>query len=412
MTNRQCSEKPSDRSWLTITCAVIVIHSLVIGWSVYFGGMSLPLSQPKVKTYLAVQTIALESNPIPSNRIPSNTVTPTPIPPVRTPPTPLEQRTMWPPEPILQPTPLEHPAPKERPIPVLRPEKGVPVPVQPVPVPVTPVQPVPVPVPVTPVQPVPVPVPVTPVQPVPVPVKTVQPVPVPVSPPQKTEPASIQQNVPASKTPIQTALEKANEEFKAKQQEISIKKKQELEMMKAQQQEAFKRREEETLKKKKEQEAAKKKQASQLAEKQRQQKLIAEAQESIAKIGENKDNLAAKKTTDTLSEVPKAMTDLKIDSLFEIKGDISLSSYVASYGEELVTRLKLLLRLPEYGDVKVNLTLDRAGKVSKVAILNADSMKNRSYIEKILPELSFPPFGTHYASAAEYTFSITLSNEI
>jgi len=72
----------------------------------------------------------------------------------------------------------------------------------------------------------------------------------------------------------------------------------------------------------------------------------------------------------------------------------------------------LLLRLPDYGDVKVNLTLDRTGKVFKISVINAESVANRKYIEKALPEMSFPEFGTNFASAAEYTFAITLSNEI
>lgn len=60
----------------------------------------------------------------------------------------------------------------------------------------------------------------------------------------------------------------------------------------------------------------------------------------------------------------------------------------------------------------MNLTLNRSGKVAKVAIISAESIVNSKYIEKTLPELSFPAFGTNFAAASEYTFMITLSNEI
>lgn len=139
---------------------------------------------------------------------------------------------------------------------------------------------------------------------------------------------------------------------------------------------------------------------------------MAEAQESIAKISGNRDKLTSNKLASPISNVPHAITHLEIDSLSTAKGNAALSSYEISYREELAGRLKLLLRLPEYGDVKINLTLDRTGKVSKVAIVTTDSAVNRKYIEETLPKLSFPPFGNHYASATEYTFSITLSNEI
>jgi colicin import membrane protein len=340
--SKNVSPQPPDRSWLYITCTVIAVHSLIIGWSVFFTA-SHPISLPKIATRLAVQTIALNSNPIPSN-----INTPTPIPPTPIPPTPLERKTMSPSsEPVNPPKQQQMPPAPAQTTPVETPEKTVPK---------------------------------TPLE---------------------------------AKAAAKKNLEKATEDFKAKQQEIINKRKQELETLKTQQADAAKKKQQAELKKKQEQEAAKKKAAEeQLAENKRQQQLLTQAQERIAKISGNRDKQPSNKATGNISDVPHAITSLAIDSLSEIKGDIVLSRYELSYREELAGRLKLLLRLPEYGDVKVNLTLDRSGKVSKVAIVNADSSANRKYIEKTLPELSFPPFGDHYASAAEYTFSITLSNEI
>lgn len=377
--------KPPDRSWLYITCAVVVIHSLIIGWTVFFNTKS-PESQPEMNSRLVVQTIAFNSYPIPSNPIPKNRVTPTPIPATPITPTPLERKTMWPSDSLESPTNPETVNQVEQAVP--RETTSLP----PSPISLPPLRPATNPY-VKPSSKPPV-TPTTPIKP-------------------KETPKTPAKVVP-QKTPdtLKSPFERANEEFKAKQQEISVKRKLELEALKAQQQqEAFKKKQEqEALKKKQEETLKKKAEAEHLAEKQRQQKLVAKAQESIAKITGSRDKIPSKTANST--PVLHAITHLEIDSLSEIKGDISLSRYEMSYREELASRLKLLLRLPEYGDVKVNLTLDRTGKVSKVAIVNADSMVNRKYIEKTLPGLSFPAFGTHYASAAEYTFSITLSNEI
>lgn len=156
-----------------------------------------------------------------------------------------------------------------------------------------------------------------------------------------------------------------------------------------------------------------KKEAEQQAERTRQQKLLAQAQERIAKIDGNRHKAAPGTTGNiALSSVPKAITSLQIDTLPTSPGGPALSAKEISYRDELAGRLKLLLRLPEYGDVKVKLTLDRAGKVVTVAIVSAESAANKKYIEKTLPDLTFPAFGASFGSDAQYTFSITLSNEL
>lgn len=334
--------KSSDRSGIYITCGVIAVHCLVIGWALFFS-TSLSGNQPKLNSRLTVQTIALNSNPIPRNPIPRN-----PIPPTRIDPIPLERKTMWPNE------STEYQ--KVEPETTQKPEK--------------------------------------------IATQTTPP------------PPAIHPKEKPVVTPVKAknAVEKANEEFRTKQKEITEKKKREIEAIKHHQTD-LKRKIEEAPKKQ-EHDATKKKDAAKLAEKQRQEKLMSEAQESIAKISQNKHKTPTNKPVSTVPDSPQTLAHLEIDSISGVKGDVPLSSYEMSYRDEIATRLKLLLRLPEYGDVKVDLTLDRTGKVSKVSIVNADSTLNRKYIEKTLPELSFPPFGIHYASATEYTFSITLSNEI
>jgi colicin import membrane protein len=100
---------------------------------------------------------------------------------------------------------------------------------------------------------------------------------------------------------------------------------------------------------------------------------------------------------------PQLLGSLEIDSL---------SSSSVSYEHELVNRLKLLLRLPQYGEVEIDLTLERSGKVAKIKILSAENSVNRQHVEKNVPTLVFPPFGNSFDGEKQHTFRIKLGNEI
>ena len=144
----------------------------------------------------------------------------------------------------------------------------------------------------------------------------------------------------------------------------------------------------------------------------RRQTLLAQAQERIAKIPQGSDKLSTGKTPTQISQSePRGVTSLQIDTLSEESG-IRLGDHEVSYRDELANRLKLLLRLPEYGEVKVKLTIERSGKIAKVLIISSESSANRKYIEKTLPGLTFPQFGTRFGDVDQYTFSITLGNEL
>ncbi len=112
----------------------------------------------------------------------------------------------------------------------------------------------------------------------------------------------------------------------------------------------------------------------------------------------------------SLAAVPNAIMSLQIDDLPDHSGP-KLNDQEMRYRDELVGRLKLQLRLPEVGDVKVKLTLERSGKVAKVVIVSAESAVNRKYLEKELPLITFQAFGS-FSSDAQYTFALTLSNDI
>jgi hypothetical protein len=137
--------------------------------------------------------------------------------------------------------------------------------------------------------------------------------------------------------------------------------------------------------------------------------LLAKAQESIAKIKASSGTIGAGKTAKRSElQVPQLEAIPKIGE--EEMAGWSIGE--VGYRDELASRLKLQLRLPEYGEVKVKLTLARVGRFVKVFIVSSESKTNRQYIEKTIPTLTFPPFGQHFDNKDEYTFSITLSNDL
>jgi outer membrane biosynthesis protein TonB len=83
-----------------------------------------------------------------------------------------------------------------------------------------------------------------------------------------------------------------------------------------------------------------------------------------------------------------------------------------SYYDELVRRLKLSLQLPEYGEVKLELTISRLGKVVRLKVVQAKSKKNANYLEKMIPSVTFPPFGHNFANEKEHTFRLRLCEDI
>lgn len=131
-------------------------------------------------------------------------------------------------------------------------------------------------------------------------------------------------------------------------------------------------------------------------------KLLIKAKESMAKID-------TKKATATPAdmEVPKAVGKLSIDT--PLPGNITEAR--SGYQDELVKRLQLLLKLPDYGNVKVELTLDKSGRIIKMDIIDAGNPRNSAYISEKIPSLVFPAFGNHFSGEESHTFRLTFSND-
>ncbi len=58
--------------------------------------------------------------------------------------------------------------------------------------------------------------------------------------------------------------------------------------------------------------------------------------------------------------------------------------------EQIATLLQETLELPEFGEVKISLSINRFGILEKLEILDVKSEKNAEFLKKRLPELQFP----------------------
>ena len=132
--------------------------------------------------------------------------------------------------------------------------------------------------------------------------------------------------------------------------------------------------------------------------------------EQIGKLQAKKDNSASSSTQ--LAKAPSQISSLASEQIVSIEAEGIYSMREKSYYDELVARLKLALKLPEYGEVRVKLTLTRQGQVTKVQVTSSKSRKNKDYIEKTLVHTNFPRFGDNFGSDGEHTFQLNLSNEL
>jgi hypothetical protein len=131
--------------------------------------------------------------------------------------------------------------------------------------------------------------------------------------------------------------------------------------------------------------------------------LLKELEESIAKIETKRD-----KTTIRSKSI--APITLQIDTITE--EDILSDGSESSYTHALVDHLHRFLTLPDYGEVKIQLSLRQDGTVAKMDVLRAQSEKNRQYLESNLPRLKFPRLEGAYANKKESTFTLTFCNEL
>lgn len=121
-----------------------------------------------------------------------------------------------------------------------------------------------------------------------------------------------------------------------------------------------------------------------------------------------------------LKEIAKSFQNLKVEAQKPprptlnlpqaIKRKTVLTQEVANvdptYSEFLIAYLQNALDLPEFGEVKAKLEIDRFGRLVDLEILEAKSVKNAQFLKAELPQLDFP---AGIADATE-VFTITFRN--
>lgn len=124
-----------------------------------------------------------------------------------------------------------------------------------------------------------------------------------------------------------------------------------------------------------------------------------------------KENALLHEITESLqtlaAEKPQLRPQLTIPSKIERKAEVLPTKIEGdpTYGEYLVAFLQNALDLPEYGEVKAKIEIDRYGNLVECEILEAKSRKNAEFLKNRLPELAFPCLND-----GSHSFTITFRN--
>lgn len=418
--------KFKDSSWIFIGLLVLSIH-LFLPW---LSDFSTPPPKKQFRQKVVVQTVRISPKPLPaqlisqaeppqikSEKLPVNP--PAPLPP---PPAPIPEILPPPPTPTPIPEiPLEKKETKPLPEPIQELVKEELVKTEP------PKEEPPKPEPKE-EQKIIVPTPPKKENPPPKPILKSAPAPKqPIKP--KKKPESIKKPTPVTpKKPVESPKKENKEQLAAleaeKKKQLELKNKQaaEKKQKEAEAKEAEKKRQEEAAKKEAtrkrqleiEAEVGRKRQAEIAAiEAARCQTLLAKAQENLAKNKESRDKgISTPGLNLQNTAIPTIIGNLQIDAL-PVDTD-SMATWTVkevNYRDEVAQILHGSLRLPEFGSIKIELTINKTGKVEKVKIVSSESAKNKQYIEQKISSLQFPSFGKRFPESSHCTFSVTLNNE-
>ena len=83
-------------------------------------------------------------------------------------------------------------------------------------------------------------------------------------------------------------------------------------------------------------------------------------------------------------------------------------TFESFYQDQLAAFLKNALTLPEKGNVKLFLKLNRDGIVRGITVKEGASSCNQKYVESTIPLLRLPPFEKNFKGKSVHTFSIIL----
>jgi hypothetical protein len=111
------------------------------------------------------------------------------------------------------------------------------------------------------------------------------------------------------------------------------------------------------------------------------------------------------------SEAKSNRPSLLIPSKVQPKAQITTESNLdPTYGEFLIAYLQTSLDLPEYGEVRTKLEIDRFGKLIDCEIVEAKSLKNAEFLKNQLPQLTFPCLNDFGIIDPTQTFNVTFRN--
>lgn len=145
---------------------------------------------------------------------------------------------------------------------------------------------------------------------------------------------------------------------------------------------------------------------------QSRQSNINKALSSLNSVTTSSTSLVA--VADAAIVTPKKITKLQSDTLQFVQCEErnALPIGESRYVDDLVRRLKLQLKLPELGQVQIELTITKNGDVEKVVVKRSSSTKNEKMIAVTVSKTKFAPFKENFKGELHHTFSIILSNEV
>lgn len=152
------------------------------------------------------------------------------------------------------------------------------------------------------------------------------------------------------------------------------------------------------------------------------EKLVEEKEEKVAPfipddlLTELQNKIAKLDQTPSSSKSPQAKIAEKAPA---IPAQITFSDVTeqffdtdSSYTEILISFLHQNLHLPDFGEVKMQITIGTDGLVKKCIVLSAESEKNKKYLQERLTQLRFPSLSNTKKEDKEQSLTLTFCHDI
>jgi outer membrane biosynthesis protein TonB len=137
--------------------------------------------------------------------------------------------------------------------------------------------------------------------------------------------------------------------------------------------------------------------------------LLKELEEKIAKIETKRDKSTIKSELSVPQKIEQQMAYASSSSQ---SSSSELEEDHDDYVSFLVGYLQEHLQLPDFGEVKIQISLRSDGSVEALRVIKTESEKNKKYLEENLPKLKFPSFSLKKNASSTQTFILTFCNEM